>query len=118
MKKDKKSKFSQEEVEFAKAIYKSVLKKIKKGKHFRDDAKEVVADILDENYVAQVDPDEIPTPKTSVVNKSKEDKEKGVHKLKKFQKSKKKQKKTRCWTGYEPVPGKEPYSEGSCRKKK
>ncbi len=23
----------------------------------------------------------------------------------------------RCWDGYEPVPGKEPYSEGSCRKK-
>jgi hypothetical protein len=25
--------------------------------------------------------------------------------------------KSRCWTGYEPVPGKKPYSEGSCRKK-
>ena len=23
--------------------------------------------------------------------------------------------KGRCWTGYEPVPGKEPYSPGSCR---
>ena len=22
----------------------------------------------------------------------------------------------RCWDGYEPVPGKEPYSKGSCRK--
>lgn len=22
----------------------------------------------------------------------------------------------RCWKGYEPVPGKEPYSQGSCRK--
>ena len=22
----------------------------------------------------------------------------------------------RCWTGYEPVPGKAPYSPGSCRK--
>lgn len=22
----------------------------------------------------------------------------------------------RCWKGYEPVPGKEPYSDGSCRK--
>lgn len=27
-------------------------------------------------------------------------------------------KKGRCWEGYEPVPGKEPYSEGSCRPKK
>ena len=26
-------------------------------------------------------------------------------------------KKSRCWTGYEPVPGKKPYSKGSCRKK-
>jgi hypothetical protein len=23
----------------------------------------------------------------------------------------------RCWEGYEPVPGKEPYSKGSCRPK-
>ena len=32
-------------------------------------------------------------------------------------KSKKKKKKGRCWSGYEPTPGKEPYSDGSCRKK-
>ena len=25
-------------------------------------------------------------------------------------------KKTRCWKGYEPTPGKKPYSKGSCRK--
>lgn len=25
--------------------------------------------------------------------------------------------KSRCWTGYEPVPGKKAYSKGSCRKK-
>lgn len=25
-------------------------------------------------------------------------------------------KEERCWQGYEPVPGKEPYSPGSCRK--
>jgi len=23
----------------------------------------------------------------------------------------------RCWSGYEPVKGKKPYSKGSCRKK-
>jgi len=40
--------------------------------------------------------------------------EKGIDKLKKF---KKKIKKNRCWEGYEPTPGKKPYSEGSCRKK-
>ena len=26
-------------------------------------------------------------------------------------------KKTRCWTGYEPTPGKKPGSKGSCKKK-
>lgn len=25
-------------------------------------------------------------------------------------------KEERCWSGYEPVPGKEPYSPGSCKK--
>ena len=30
--------------------------------------------------------------------------------------SPKKKKKSRCWRGYEPVPGKKPYSKGSCRK--
>jgi hypothetical protein len=24
---------------------------------------------------------------------------------------------SRCWTGYEPVPGKKPGAKGSCRKK-
>ena len=32
--------------------------------------------------------------------------------------SKSKKSDTRCWTGYEPTPGKKPYSKGSCRKKK
>ena len=32
-------------------------------------------------------------------------------------KKKKKKKGSRCWSGYEPTPGKEPYSDGSCRKK-
>tara|TARA_B100002019_G_C21266677_1_gene599807 strand:+ start:1271 stop:1492 length:222 start_codon:yes stop_codon:yes gene_type:complete len=26
-----------------------------------------------------------------------------------------KEAKGRCWDGYEPVPGKEPYSDGSCQ---
>ena len=28
-----------------------------------------------------------------------------------------KKKKNRCWEGYEPTPGVEPYAPGSCRKK-
>lgn len=35
-----------------------------------------------------------------------------------FIESKKLKKQERCWTGYEPVPGKKPYSDGSCKKKK
>ena len=42
----------------------------------------------------------------------------GGKKDKKDKKEKKKKKKgSRCWSGYEPTPGKEPYSDGSCRKK-
>ena len=26
--------------------------------------------------------------------------------------------KKRCWSGFEPTPGKKPYSKGSCRRKK
>lgn len=33
-----------------------------------------------------------------------------------LQKLDKQKKDSRCWKGYEPVPGKEPYSPGSCRK--
>ena len=32
-------------------------------------------------------------------------------------KKKDKKKKGRCWEGYEPTPGVEPYAPGSCRKK-
>lgn len=32
-------------------------------------------------------------------------------------KAKKDKKKGRCWEGYEPVPGKKPFEDGSCRKK-
>ena len=31
-------------------------------------------------------------------------------------KDKKKKKKGRCWSGYTPVEGKAPYSDGSCKK--
>ena len=31
-------------------------------------------------------------------------------------KKEKKKKKGRCWTGYKPTPGKEPYAKGSCMK--
>ena len=41
----------------------------------------------------------------------------GGSKKDKKDKKKKKKKKGRCWSGYEPTPGKAAYSDGSCRKK-
>ena len=40
----------------------------------------------------------------------------GSKKDKKEKKKKKKKKGSRCWSGYEPVEGKAPYSDGSCKK--
>lgn len=111
-KEQEKTKYDEKEVaqELIKSIYKSILKNMK-NRAYKDEAKKVVRDILDPNYVAQVDPDEVPSKKTNIMNKSKD--KKGVEKLKDFQK-----KKGRCWDGYKPTPGKEPYSEGSCEKEK
>lgn len=75
--------------DFKKAIYKAILKSLKAGK--KPIAEEIIRDILDPNYDAQVDPDKIPAnQKENIVNKSKSVKshEKGIHKLKKFVKKK------------------------------
>ena len=72
-----------------KALYKEVKKAIEKNG--KNTAQEVIRDVLDANYTAQVDPDKIPaSSRVSVVNKSKSVKsqEKGVSKLKKFLKKK------------------------------
>jgi hypothetical protein len=80
----------QEIVDLKKALYKAVIKHLKDhGK--RDVADEVIRDVLDPNYTAEVDPDKIPTgQKESVVNKSKpmKSQNKGVVKLKRFMKKK------------------------------
>lgn len=68
----------------AKSLYKMVEKSIKSKQ-----AKTVVQDVLDSNSEAEVDPDAIPTSKPSVLWK-KDDKKKGVNKLKSFVNSKKK----------------------------
>jgi len=113
MKNDSKNDKIYNDTDLVKAIYKTIQKKMK-NRHYKDDAQEIIRDVLDPNYVAEVDPDEVPAGKTNITMKS----DKGVDKLKKFQKSKKSKKKGRCWDGYEPTPGKKPCSEGSCRKKK
>jgi len=72
-----------------KAIHKMVAAALEKGS--KNVAQEVVRDVLDGNYNAQVDPDKVPSAgKTGVVNKSKgaKSQEKGVIKLKKFMKRK------------------------------
>lgn len=51
-----------------------------KDKTGKLDKKDVIEDVLDENFDAEVDPDAIPASKTGVLNKKK----KGVDKLKKF----------------------------------
>jgi len=83
-------KYTQEEIQdLKKALYKAILKTLEKGG--KNVAQEVVRDVLDGNYTAQVDPDKIPTSqKEGVVNKSKsaELQDKGVSKLKKFMKKK------------------------------
>lgn len=82
--------YTEQEInDLKKALYKAILKSIKSGK--KDIAQEIVRDVLDDNYVAEVDPDKVPsTQRVNVVNKSKSAKsqEKGVSKLKKFMKKK------------------------------
>ena len=74
MKKNNKDKeYSQKDM--VKAIYKSILKNIKESS-YRSDAQAVVADILDPNSVAQVDPDKIPSKKANIMNKAKGDEKK------------------------------------------
>lgn len=83
-------KYTEQEIEeLKKSLYQAILKSIRDGK--KPIAQEIVRDVLDPNYTAQVDPDKIPTAqKENIVNKSKSAKtqEKGVSKLKKFMKKK------------------------------
>ena len=111
-------KYSEEDIEFlAKSMYKAVKKALSggflaesKGKSHAKAKKDVIEDLEDPNYLAEAK-EKVPPRRTANMNKSK-----GLDKLKKFKKKLEK-KKGRCWEGYEPVPGKKPYSEGSCRKK-
>lgn len=62
-----------------KSIYKSVLRNIR-DKNKKKQVNEIVRDIEDPNYVAEVDPDKIPSNKTGIVYKS----EDGIGKLKEY----------------------------------
>ena len=78
--------YTEQEInDLKKSLAKAVRKEL--AKRSKDTAQEVVRDILDENFTAQIDPDKVPASgKTNVMNKSKSMKrqEKGVSKLKKF----------------------------------
>jgi len=82
--------------EIAEKLSKSMYKAVKKAlNNKKDDAKKIVEDILDPNYVAEVDPDEVPSGKTSAINKKEKDKllkirkENGLYRLKLFLEKKK-----------------------------
>ena len=82
--------YTEQEInDLKKSLAKAVRKALAKGP--KSVAEEVVRDILDPNYTAEIDPDKVPASgKTNVVNKSKcaKSQEKGVSKLKKFMKRK------------------------------
>lgn len=66
------------EEDLKKSMYKAVLRNIRSKN--KKKAQAVVADILDPNYIAEVDKDMISPSKTAVLDKS----EKGLVKLKRF----------------------------------
>ena len=59
------------------------------AKAIEDNKKDIVADVLDDNFIAEVDPDEVPENKEEVLWKKKKNKI-GVNKLKSFIKERKK----------------------------
>lgn len=78
----------------AHVLAKSMYKAVAKALHDRGEAKEVVDDILDPNYTAEVDPDKVPSKrKINIMNKTDEDKclkfNKGIDVLKLFLNKKK-----------------------------
>jgi len=89
MKKEKQGKtYNQKEAAqtIAKSIYKTMLKSIRNKKN-KAVAREIIEDIEDDNYVAQVDPSRIPATRPKVLYKGNKDSKKcnnGVAKLKNF----------------------------------
>jgi len=54
--------------------------------------------------------------KRSSRSRSRQNKKKIDNRQQQQKKSPSPKKTSRCWVGYEPTPGKIPYSKGSCRK--
>jgi hypothetical protein len=113
-----------------------LLKSLYKNVNKLGQKKDAIEDVLDSNTTAEMSPDDIPAGSSSALNKAKmQKKQKVTEKTETVQSIKKNEEiveellknldiiskvckskmEKRCWEGYEPTPGKEAYSEGSCQ---
>jgi hypothetical protein len=105
--------------EKADLLLKSLYKNVNKLKQ----KKNAIEDVLDSNRMAEVNPDDVPTGSSGILNKAKKEEvkkneeiaQKLLKNLETISKAYKSKMEKRCWEGYEPTPGKEAYSEGSCQ---
>jgi hypothetical protein len=105
--------------EKADLLLKSLYKNVNKLKQ----KKNAIEDVLDSNRMAEVNPDDVPTGSSGILNKAKKEEvkkneeiaQKLLKNLETISKAYKSKMEKRCWEGYEPTPGKKAYSEGSCQ---
>lgn len=113
--------------EKADLLLKSLYKKMKKLEHKKD----AIEDVLDSDTTAEMSPDDVPKGSSGILNKAKIQKKQETPKedvkkneeivdrllknLDVISKACKTKMEKRCWEGYEPTPGKEAYSKGSCQ---
>ena len=105
--------------EKADLLLKSLYKNVKRLKQ----KKNAIEDVLDSNRTAEINPDDIPAGSSGILNKAKKEEvkkneeiaQKLLKNLETISKAYKLKMEKRCWEGYEPTPGKEAYSEGSCQ---
>jgi hypothetical protein len=105
--------------EKADLLLKSLYKNVNKLKQ----KKNAIEDVLDSNRTAEINPDDIPAGSSGILNKAKKEEvkkneeiaQKLLKNLETISKAYKSKMEKRCWEGYEPTPGKEAYSEGSCQ---
>ena len=105
--------------EKADLLLKSLYKNVNRLKQKKD----AIEDVLDSNRTAEINPDDVPTGSSGILNKAKKEEvkkneeivDKLLKNLETISKAYKLKMEKRCWEGYEPTPGKEAYSEGSCQ---
>lgn len=100
-----------------------LLKSLYKNVNRLKQKKNAIEDVLDPNRTAEINPDDIPAGSSGILNKAKKEEvkkneeiaQKLLKNLETISKAYKLKMEKRCWEGYEPTPGKEAYSEGSCQ---